>query len=86
MAQSQPQKENVTFRMDVETKKALDEIAEELQRDRSYVLNEAVTAYLDVYRWQYEETLKALKEADAGNFASDEEVAAVFAKWLPHES
>jgi len=86
MAQSQPQKENVTFRMDVETKKALDEIAVELQRDRSYLLNEAVTAYLDVYRWQMADLDRAIAEADAGLFASDEEVQAVFDKILSPNS
>ncbi|HLP90245.1 MAG TPA: hypothetical protein VK184_16865 [Nostocaceae cyanobacterium] len=36
--------------------------------------------YLQMYQGQIEEILKTLAEADAGDFASDEEVKATFAK------
>lgn len=32
--------------------------------------------------WQVKEICEGLREADAGEFASAEEVAAVFTKWL----
>ena len=32
--------------------------------------------------WQIEETMKAIREADAGNFATDEELRAFRAKWV----
>lgn len=73
-------KENVTFRLDVQKRDALDAIAASMDRDRSYVLNEAVEAYLEMRQWQIEEITNAIAEADAGDFASPEEVKDTFAK------
>ncbi|MCC5639949.1 CopG family transcriptional regulator [Nostoc sp. CHAB 5844] len=73
-------KENITFRIDQDKKVALETIAAGMNRDRSYVLNEAVDAYLEMHQWQIEEIQKGITEADAGDFASDEEVKATFAK------
>jgi predicted transcriptional regulator len=73
-------KENITFRIDSSKKAVLDALAKGINRDRSYILNEAVAAYLEMYQWQIEEIQKGIAEADAGDFASDEEVKATFAK------
>ncbi|MEC4819013.1 MAG: ribbon-helix-helix protein, CopG family [Scytonema sp. PMC 1069.18] len=73
-------KENVTFRLDSEKRAALDVIAAAMDRDRSYVLNDAINLYLDIHQWQIEEIQKGITEADAGDFASEEEVQAVFAR------
>lgn len=73
-------KENVTFRLENEKRVILDAIAAGLDRDRTYVLNEAVDLYLEVYQWQIAEIKAGLAEADAGDFATDEEVQSVFAK------
>ena len=73
-------KENITFRIDSDKKLALDAIAAGMNRDRSFVLNEAVAAYIEMYQWQLEEITKGIAEADAGDFASDEEVKAMFTK------
>lgn len=73
-------KENITFRIDSSKKAALDQIAVGMNRDRSYILNEAVAAYLEMYQWQIEEIQKGIAEADAEDFASDEEVKATFAR------
>ncbi len=73
-------KENITFRLDSEKRALLDKIAAGLDRDRTYILNEAVDIYLDLYQWQVAEIEAGIKEADAGDFATDEEVNTVFAK------
>ena len=73
-------KQNITFRIDSDKKLALDAIAAGMNRDRSFVLNEAVAAYIEMYQWQLEEITKGIAEADAGDFASDEEVKAMFTK------
>lgn len=73
-------KENITFRLDSEKRAVLDAIAAGLDRDRTYVLNEAVDLYLEVYQWQVAEIEAGLAEADALDFATDEEVQTVFAK------
>ncbi|AFY32395.1 CopG family ribbon-helix-helix protein [Calothrix sp. PCC 7507] len=75
-------KENITFRIDSSQKAALDAIAAGMNRDRKYVLNEAVAAYLEMYQWQIEEIPKGIYEADAGDFASDEEVKTIFTRLI----
>jgi predicted transcriptional regulator len=73
-------RENVTFRLDSEKRAALDAIAAGMDRDRSYILNEAINLYLEMHQWQIQEIQKGIEEADAGDFATDEEVQAVFAR------
>jgi predicted transcriptional regulator len=51
-------------------RKELDGIAAALERDRSYVVNEALKAYLDIHQWQIDHIRQGLREADAGKFAS----------------
>jgi predicted transcriptional regulator len=69
---------NVTVRLEEETVAFLDELAVIGDRDRSYAIKEAVESYIQLHRWQIDEVKKALAEAEAGDFASDEEVQAVF--------
>jgi predicted transcriptional regulator len=63
-------RETLTFRIEPETKAALDTLASALDRDRSYIINEAVDAYLETQRWQIAHIKKGLKEADEGKFVS----------------
>lgn len=74
-------KETITFRLDSSKRKALDEIASLLDRDRSYILNEAIESYLEVYSWQVEHIQEGLRQAENGEFATKEQVATAFAKW-----
>lgn len=74
-------KETITFRLDSEKRKSLDEIALLLDRDRSFVLNEAINTYLEIHSWQLDHIKEGVRQADTGEFASPEEVAAIFAKW-----
>ena len=67
-------KETMTVRIQSETRDALDAIAETLDRDRSYVVNEALEAYLQTHRWQIEHIEQGLREANAGKFVSKAEV------------
>ena len=71
-------KETLTFRTESEKRQALDEIARGLDRDRSWVLNAAIDAYLDVHAWQVARIKEGLRQAEAGEFATDEEVARAF--------
>ncbi|MFB2897337.1 CopG family ribbon-helix-helix protein [Aerosakkonemataceae cyanobacterium BLCC-F50] len=73
--------EIITFSLDTEKIKALDEIASVFDRTRSDLLKEAIDSYLQVYQWQLDHIKEGLRQADAGEFASDEEVAAAFARW-----
>ncbi|MBI2981477.1 MAG: ribbon-helix-helix protein, CopG family [Deltaproteobacteria bacterium] len=68
---------SVSFRVGSDKIESLDAIAEALDRDRSYVINEAISAYLEIYRWQIGHIKEGLRQADAGAFASEQEVVRV---------
>ena len=72
--------ESFTFLLDSEKKEALKAIATVTDRDLTYVLNEAIASYLEIYQWLLDEINKGVAEAEAGDFASDDEVKAVFVK------
>jgi predicted transcriptional regulator len=69
---------SVTFRLDDEKVQILDQLAESMDRDRSYLLNEAVNDFIELQQWQLEAIDRAIADADAGKFASDDEVQAAF--------
>jgi predicted transcriptional regulator len=75
------EKVSVTVRLDEDTVAFLDKLGEVEDRDRSYLVRKAVANFVEVHRWQIEEIEKAVKEADEGLFASDEEVEQAFGKW-----
>jgi len=70
----------LTLRVPVEVRNQLDKLAEATHRTKSYLVGEAIRQYLDPEAWQVEEIQQAIKEADAGDFASDDEVDAVLRK------
>jgi len=76
-------KENVSVRLEADTLSRVERIAGLMDRDRSAIISEAVDAYLGFYQWQIDEIEQAVKEADAGDFASPEEMAAVNDKYKP---
>ena len=71
----------ITLRVDSKLKKKLDKLAKTTQRSRSFLAAEAIREFVSLNEWQIEEIKKGLREADAGNFATDEEVEEVFKKW-----
>jgi len=75
------EKVSITVRLDEDTVAFLDQLAEVEDRDRSYLIKKAVANFVQLHRWQIEEIEKAVKEADAGLFAADEEVDQLFSKW-----
>jgi predicted transcriptional regulator len=75
------EKVSVTVRLDEDTVAFLDKLGEVEDRDRSYLVRKAVAIFVEHHRWRIEEIEKAVKEADAGLFASDEEVGQMFGKW-----
>jgi len=74
---------NISFRADASKIESLDTIAAALDRDRSHVLNEAITAYLELYQWQIGHIKEGLRQAEAGEFAKEEEVAKALGR-RPH--
>lgn len=70
-----------TVRLDEDMRGALDALAEALGRDRSALVKEAIESYLAAQAWQENHIRAAVAEADAGRFASEDEVTAAFARW-----
>ena len=71
-------KKTISFRIDLDKVAALDKLAETQSRERTFLLNEAVNAYLDVQHWQIEHIKEGIRQADAG-LGTDH--AAVRARW-----
>jgi len=71
----------MTIRIEDEVKERLDRLADSTQRSKSFLAAEAIREYVANNEWQVAEIRKALKEADAGDFASEKEVAALAKKW-----
>ena len=71
-------KNTISFRTDSSNTDSLDAIAAALDRDRSFVINEAIRNYIDLYQWQVTHIEQGIKEADEGKFATDKEVKAAF--------
>jgi predicted transcriptional regulator len=59
----------------------LDRLAKVMDRPRSWVVTRAIEEYVAAQDWQIEEIETAIGEADAGDFASANEVEAAFTKW-----
>ena len=72
---------SVTARITAEDKDRLEALATATGRTKGFLISRAIRDYLDNHVWQIEETQKAVKEAEAGDFATDEETEGFFAKW-----
>jgi predicted transcriptional regulator len=75
------EKQTVSFRLDSDKVEALDELAKALDRDRTYLLNAAVAAYLDVQQWQLEHIKASIKQADSGRLINHGEINKLASSW-----
>jgi predicted transcriptional regulator len=66
----------VTFRIDIERVKKLDAYAAQDERDRSFLVNEAISRYLEVRDFQVARIEEGLRQADAGKLIEHNEVMA----------
>ncbi len=71
----------MTIRLEPELKSRLDKLSAATHRSKSFLAAEAVREFIEINEWQIEEIRAAVKEADAGDFASEQEVRAIFNKW-----
>jgi|HubBroStandDraft_6_1064221.scaffolds.fasta_scaffold1010822_2 RHH-type rel operon transcriptional repressor/antitoxin RelB len=70
----------LTVRIDPEMKAELDAIAAARDRDRSYLVKEALREYLEVQKWHIEHIRQGVREADAGNFVSEAKMKRTIAR------
>ena len=71
----------MTIRLDDDLKEQLDRLAAATQRSKSFLAAEAIREFIELTQWQVREIQQALKEADAGEFASESAIKQTFAKW-----
>jgi predicted transcriptional regulator len=69
----------VTLRPDLAT--SLDELAASTGRSREELVDEAIYRFLDYERWAVQHIKEGLRQAEAGEFASDEEMATIFDRY-----
>ncbi|MDZ7923735.1 MAG: CopG family ribbon-helix-helix protein [Marinagarivorans sp.] len=72
----------MTIRLEPDLKQRLDQLAEVTHRSKSFLAAEALRDYVELNEWQLQEITTALKEADEGDFASEQAVGEVLAKWV----
>lgn len=71
----------LSIRVPEEVQHDLGSLAEMTGRSRSWLAMEAIKEYLEREQWQVSQIHEGLAEANAGDFATTEEVTAVFDKW-----
>ncbi|ETW99517.1 MAG: hypothetical protein ETSY1_14760 [Candidatus Entotheonella factor] len=67
-------KQNITVRLEPETVKRLDQLAQAMDRDRSWVVCHAIERYVEDEAWQVEAIRKAVEKVKSGK-----------AKFIPHD-
>jgi predicted transcriptional regulator len=74
-------KVTVSFRTEESHVQQLDELAQSMRCDRTQLLQEAIDNYLWLQAKHRQQIEDGLRAAEAGDFATDEEVEAAFALW-----
>lgn len=73
--------QNFSIRTDADKLNELDRLAKTRDRSRNFVVNEAIDRYLAEERAWADKVLAGLAAAEAGDFASDAEVEALFGRF-----
>ncbi len=71
----------MTIRLEDSIRDRLDQLANATHRSKSFLAAQAIEAFVESNEWQVAEIQAALKEADAGDYASDQDVADLALKW-----
>ena len=71
----------LSIRISEETKQQIEELSTISHQKKSDILNRWISEKLELERWQIEKPYQPIEIADAGKFASDEQVAELFKKW-----
>ena len=74
----------MSMRLPDELTNQLEVLAAATGRTKSFLAGQAIRDFIERESWQIAEITQAISEADKGEFASDEEVNAISAKWQRH--
>lgn len=72
---------SMSMRLPESLSEKLSQLAEATGRSKSFLAVQAIQDYVDREAWQVAEIEQALMEADAGDFATDADMAALDEKW-----
>ncbi len=64
----------MTVRIDEETSMRLEQLASATERSKSWILQKALSDYLDLNAWQVAEIEAGIREADAGDFVEHDDL------------
>jgi predicted transcriptional regulator len=71
----------VTVQLDLDLEQRLTHLAHRLHQSKSILAVEAIRGFIEINEWQEKEIKSALQEADNEDFATEDEVTAVFEQW-----
>lgn len=71
----------INVRLPEELYNRIEELAKATARTKSFLTIDALTSYVQREAWQIRDIHEGMQEADAGEFATDDQVNAVFAKY-----
>jgi predicted transcriptional regulator len=76
----------LTLNVEDETLARLEALARETGRSSEQLAGDALKQYVEYESWKADKIRDAIRRADAGEFASDEEMQAVFERYHPDAS
>jgi predicted transcriptional regulator len=71
----------MSMRLPDDLSSQLDMLANATGRSKSFLAGQAIRDYIERESWQIAEITQAIREADNGDFATDDEVNVISAKW-----
>ena len=71
----------MTIELPQNVKERLEGLARLTERSEARLAEEAISSYVELQEFQIQQIQAGIREADAGDFASDDEVAALLTKW-----
>jgi predicted transcriptional regulator len=80
-ASSEAPTRTINVRVPASVYDQLEDLAKSTARTKSFVTVEALSSYLATQSWQVKEITAGIADADMGDFATDDQVNAVFAKY-----
>ncbi|HKJ63675.1 MAG TPA: CopG family ribbon-helix-helix protein [Hyphomicrobiales bacterium] len=78
---NRPETQAISFRIRSEKVDELEQLAKATDRPRSWHIEQALDAYLDVQSWQIAQIEKSLAEMDAGKGIPHEEIKKELGNW-----
>lgn len=68
----------ISFRTDEAKRDEIDKVAQSLDRDRSWIINQALDQFLEQHRWHADQINKGLRDIEEGRYKSLDAVRSKF--------